>query len=220
MGKTFGCTLLLLIHISSAAGNSGVSLLDANGVVWLNGSEVPRCSAVFPGDVVQTPQGGMASIISVGSQVLILADSLAKVEASAFSLDHGSLSIATRTGTVAKVGDVKVVPPSDAWTVFQVRAYDGGVEVVAEKGNVNLTDAAGTTALSPGQRATRKASRKGKRGPTPAARGSVLDSTPVVITGGVAAAGMTTWVLSLGPNPVSPAQPNKSPKLLFALPKL
>jgi len=49
------CWMLLAIMPASLLGaNSGAAMLYAQGAAWLNGDSVPRTSAVFPGDLVQT----------------------------------------------------------------------------------------------------------------------------------------------------------------------
>jgi len=59
---------------------------------------VPRTSAVFPGDLVQTRSDSVASINASGSNVVVLADSLVKFEGPAVALEHGSLKVATSKG--------------------------------------------------------------------------------------------------------------------------
>ena len=66
--------------VSLWAADSGAAMLYAKGATWINGAAVPRTSAIFPGDLVQTRTDSAASINASGSNVVVLADSLVKFE--------------------------------------------------------------------------------------------------------------------------------------------
>ena len=55
-------TLISAVPVSLWAADSGAAMLYAKGTTWINGSSVPKTSAVFPGDLVQTQSGSAASI--------------------------------------------------------------------------------------------------------------------------------------------------------------
>ena len=76
-------TMISVVPVSLWAADSGAAMLYAKGSTWINGSEVPHTSAVFPGDLVQTRSDSAASINASGSNVVVLADSLVKFEGSA-----------------------------------------------------------------------------------------------------------------------------------------
>ena len=69
-----------------------------NGAAWLNGSEVPKSAAVFSGDMLQTRPDSTASIQSIGSNVMVSADSLVKFEGLAVELEHGAVRVTTSGG--------------------------------------------------------------------------------------------------------------------------
>ena len=138
-------------------------MLYAKGTAWINGSAVPRTSAVFPGDLVQTQSDSIASINAAGSSVVVLADSLVKFDGSAVALEHGSLSVATSKGLSTHSGDITVVPASNGWTEFEVKQVsEGTVQIVARKGDVNVSDGSSTSTLSQGQQTTVESSGKEK----------------------------------------------------------
>src|SRR5713226_8324831 len=89
----FCWTMIAIFPASLMAADSAGAMLYAKGTAWLNGSTVPRSSAVFPGDLIQTKANSVANINAVGSNVLIVADSLVKFEGTAFSVEHGSVSV-------------------------------------------------------------------------------------------------------------------------------
>ena len=115
---------------------------------------------------------------------------------------------------VTHAGDVTVTPASKGWTEFEVKqGSDGTVQVVAQKGDVTVSDGSNTSTVPQGQQTTvdsqenKKKKRRKVGGAVPAAGGSVLDS-PIVIYGGAAAVGgLVTWVLLQGSSPVSATQP-------------
>jgi len=207
--------LIVLVPASMWATDQGPAMLYAKGAAWINGSAVPRTSAVFPGDMVQTRSDSMANINASGSNVVVLADSLVKFDGSAVSLEHGGMTVATANGMSARSGEVTVVPASTGWTEFEIKqGTDGTVQVVAQKGDVNVSDGAGTSTVPQGHQAMvddSQAKRKKKRrkggGAIPAGDSGVLDSPIVTYAGAGVVGGLLTWVLLQDGNPVSAVRP-------------
>ena len=175
----------------------------------------PGTSAVFPGDLVQTRSDSVASINASGSNVVVLADSLVKFEGPAVALEHGTLRVATSRGLSTHTGDVTVTPASNGWTEFEVKQLsDDAVQIVAQKGDVTVSDGSTTSTLSQGQQTTvdnsaekKKKKRRKGGGAVPASGGAVLDSPAVIYGGAAAVGGLLTWVLLQDGNPVSQAKP-------------
>src|SRR5437870_7612950 len=90
--KLLSLMMIAVLPGALLAADSAGAMLYAKGTAWLNGSTVPRSSAVFPGDLIQTKANSVANINAAGSNVLIVADSLVKFEGTAFSVEHGSRS--------------------------------------------------------------------------------------------------------------------------------
>src|SRR5713101_5963952 len=208
------CWMMMVVFPASLMGaDSVVAMLYAKGTAWLNGSTVPRSSAVFPGDLVQTKRDSVANINAPGSSVMILSDSLVKFEENAVSIEHGSVTVATSKGMSTRAGDVTVAPASSAWTEFEVTDVNGRVQIVARKGDVSDSDGSQTSTLPQGEQTTRdesQGSSKKKRracGAAPAAAGGVLDSPYAIGIGAAAVGGLVTWVLVQGDEPASPAKP-------------
>ncbi len=208
-------TMVALVPASVWAADSSPAMLYAKGTAWINGSTVPRTSAVFPGDLVQTRSDSMASINASGSSVVVLADSLVKFEGPTVGLEHGGLTVATSKGLSTHAGEIEVVPVSNGWTQFAVkRVSDDTVEVVAQKGDVKVSDGSTTSTLAQGQQMTvdnavekKKKKRRKGGGAIPASGGAVLDSPYVIYGGAAAAGGLLTWVLLQGDTPVSSVAP-------------
>jgi hypothetical protein len=208
-------TMIAVVPASLLAADSAPAMLYARGAAWINGGAVPRTSAVFPGDLVQTRSDSVASINASGSNVVVLADSLVKFEGPAVALEHGSLRVATSKGLSTHTGDLTVTPAANGWTEFEVKQVgDDTVQIMAQKGDVTVSDGSSSSTLSQGQQTTvgnsmekKKKKRRKGGGAVPASGGAVLDS-PVVIYGGAAAVGgLLTWVLLEDSNPVSQVAP-------------
>jgi len=216
--KMASCVLLLVLPVSTFAADSGAAMLYTDGAAWLNGGRVPRSSAIFSGDLVQTRAGSVANINAPGSAILVLSDSLVEFEGTSLKVEHGGVSVSTSKGVATTAGEVKIAPASSAWTEFNVTDVDGTVRIAARKGDLSISDGNGTTTLEQGQETTRdetsgqssdkKKDKKHGTGAAPGAVGGVLDSPLAIGIGAAAVAGVTTWVLIKNNSPVSPSSPN------------
>jgi hypothetical protein len=192
-------------------------MLYADGAAWVNGSHVPKSSAIFAGDLVQTRSDSAANIHAPGSSITVLGDSLVQFEGTSLKVEHGGVSVSTSKSIGATAGDVKVSPVSDAWTEFNITDTDGTVRIAARKGDLTITDDSGTVTLAQGQETTRdeqsdqsdkkKKDKKRAAGAAPAAGGGVLNSPVAIGVGLAAVGGVTAWVLLRNDSPVSPAVP-------------
>lgn len=211
------CVLLLIVPASLFGADTGAAMLYADGAAWLNGSHVPKSSAIFAGDLVQTRADSAANIHAPGSSITVLGDSLVQFEGSSLKVEHGGVSVSTSKGIAATAGDVRVAPASNAWTEFNVTDTDGTVRIAARKGDLTITDDNGTVTLAQGQETTRdeqadqskdkKKDKKRAAGAAPAAGGGVLNSNIAIGVGLAAVGGVTAWVLLRSDNPVSPSTP-------------
>jgi hypothetical protein len=217
--RMVSCVLLLIVPASLFAADSGAAMLYADGAAWLNGSHVPKSSAIFAGDLVQTRSDSAANIHAPGSSITVLGDSLVQFEGASLKVEHGGISVSTSKSVAATAGDVRVTPASNAWTEFNVTDVDGTVRIAARKGDLTVTDDNGTVTLAQGQETTRdeqsdqsdskdkKNNKKRAEGAAPAAGGGVLNSNIAIGVGAAAIGGVTTWVLLRSDNPVSPSHP-------------
>ena len=183
------------------SGNS--AMVYAHGTTLLNGSSIPRSSALFPGDRVQTDADSVANINATGSMILIQNNSLVQYEGNAVKLERGGVTVSTSKLLATHVGDVTVTPAASEWTEFEVRDENGKVRIMARKGGVTVSDDAGTATLAESQETTRdeqsvekRKKKKQARGETaPAATGGVLNSPVAIGIGTGAIVGVAAWVL-------------------------
>ncbi len=182
------------------ATDSGAAMLyGRGGAVWLNGIPLPRSSAVFPGDLIQTQAESLATLDAFGSGVIVFPDSQIKFGGNTVSLEHGGINVGTSRRMVALAGEVTVTPVSNAWTDFEVVDESGSVQVAATKGEVNVNCGKGSATLSEGEQATRDDSgnchkkRKGGAPPMPG-NGSIV-TNPYFLAGSVIGGGVIVCLL-------------------------
>ncbi len=217
--KLVSCVLLFLFPSSLLAADSNAAMLYINGPAWVNGAHVPRTSsAIFSGDLLQTPADSVANINEAGSTITVLSESLVKFEGSSVKIEHGGVTVSTSKEMATTAGDWKVTPASSAWTEFKVSDVDGTVKIIATKGNLLISDGQQTTTLEQGQQTTRdevsdndqngkKKKKDREAGAAPAAGGGILNSPIAMGIGVGAVAAVTTWVLIKNDNPASPSHP-------------
>ncbi len=215
--KILSCLMLVIFSGALFAADQPAAMLYSHGTALLNGNSVPRSSAIFSGDLVETNKDSVANINATGSTILVLNESLVQYEGSAVKLEHGGVTISTSKSLATRAEDVTVSPAASVWTEFEVRDVDGRVKIVARKGDLTISDDSGTTAtLAQGQETTREESEsqkdKKKRrrevpgAAAPAASGGILDSPVAIGIGTGAIVGVTAWVLIRGDDPASPAK--------------
>ena len=158
--KSLCWMMIFLFPCSLLAADAGAAMLSAKGEAWVNGSAVPRSSAIFPGDLVQTKPDSIVHINAAGSNLMILPESMVKFEGNAISLEHGTVTVATSKGMATHVGAVTVSPASTNWTEFEVTDVNGTVQIMARKGDVNVNDGYNNTTLAQGQQTTRDESQE------------------------------------------------------------
>jgi hypothetical protein len=204
------CWMLIAVTPASlvaADADSGAAMLygRGKGTVWLNGKPLPRSSAVFPGDLIQTQPESLATLDASGSGVIVLPDSVVKFEANAVSLEHGGVSVATSKGMVALAREITITPASNTWTEFEVADANGTVQVVASKGEVNVNCGKGTATLSEGEQATRDESgnckKRRKGGPPLPGHGGILTDPYVVAGTVITGAGIVCLLLCTSSKP-------------------
>jgi hypothetical protein len=184
---------------ADADANAAMLYERGNGGVWLNGRPLPRSSAVFPGDLIQTQAASLATLDASGSGIIVLQNSLVKFEGNAVSLQHGGVSVGTSRSMVAVAGDITVTPASNLWTEFEVVDASDSVQVVATKGDVKVNCGKGSTMLSAGDQATPddsgncKKKRKGGAVPIPGHGGILTD--PYVLAGAAVGGGLIICLL-------------------------
>lgn len=218
--KITSWAMLMIFPSALFAGETtpAAAMLYSHGDATLNGSNIPRSSALFSGDLIQTRADSVANIDATGSTVLILNESLVEYAGNSVKLQHGGVRVSTTKLMATRVGGVTVSPAAGAWTEFEVKDVDGTVHIAARKGDLTITDGKGVaTTLAQGQETTRddtqaqtedRKKKKRAAGDTiPGAEAGVLNSPVAIGIGAGVILGGTIWVLLQSDNPASPAKP-------------
>ena len=140
--KILSCAMVVIVPAALFAADSGLAMVYSNGNTWLNGSSLPKSSAIFSGDLVQTTAGSVAKINASGSSLIVLSDSLVQFEGNAVKLEHGGVAVSTSKAMATRAGDVTVTPTASVWTQFDVTDVDGKVRIAARKGDLTVDDGA------------------------------------------------------------------------------
>src|SRR4029077_7854030 len=179
--KILSCLMIIIFPAAMFAADQASAMLYSHGTALLNGTNVPRSSAIFSGDLVQTNKDSVANINATGSSVLVLNDSLIQYEGNSVSLEHGGVTISTSKSLATRVGGVTVSPASSVWTEFEVRDVDGTIRIAARKGDLTLSDDKGSTTLAQGQETTREESPRDSSRNERGGAGSGADASGAVV---------------------------------------
>src|SRR6266851_3539088 len=150
------CYMLVFVLPPALLGADSGAMVYVSGSTSVNGTAVARSSVVFPGDVVQTRSSSQANISAAGASVTIFEDSSVRFETNGVSIEDGSVVVGTKKQDMTtSAGIITVTPASSAWTEFEMSHRNGAVQIIARKGDVNISGAKGTMTLLQGQSATR-----------------------------------------------------------------
>jgi hypothetical protein len=134
--------LVLILPGSLQAIDSKSAILHAQRGVWVNGSEVPDSTAVFPGDLLETKPGSVANLNADGSSIVIQPESVIRFNGDSLTLEHGSVLTVTSNSFSVYVDCLKVVPVANVWTQYEVAHLNGNAHVDAHKNDVNIEQGA------------------------------------------------------------------------------
>jgi hypothetical protein len=203
--------VVALPAVAADTDTTPTAMANIYGTVWINGSVAPSHSPLFPGDQLQTGESSSVRISSSGSSLTVQPDSAAQFESGALVVETGTASIGTAVRMSARAGGIQVVPVSSAWTAYQLTNTNGSVEIVALKGDLQLTDGQQTDTLNEGQQATEdSASPTTVQKPHRPTHGKFIKKKYVIyaaIAGGTAAAIWAIVDATSGSPPASPTTP-------------
>ena len=202
------CLLLVMPGVLSAQNTAAAVIFPAS-----TAAPARRLSSAFmTGDVLQTRENGAANINAAGSSAVVDSNSIVRFQTDGFSLDRGSISVATGKGMSVYARDFKIAPASGEWTQFYVTRSSGTIGIIARKNSITVSCGANTATVKEGQQISREDApscglvTKGSGAPA-AVKGPILTSDRAA-WGALAAGGiLTTWSLSHSDDPVSPKDP-------------
>ena len=210
--KIAACLLLLMPAVLSAQ-NTAATVIFPAGTVYLNGAQLSNSSAFMTGDVLQTRDNGAANLNVAGSSAVVDSNSIVRFQADGFSLDRGSISVATGKGLSVYARDFKITPVSGEWTQFYITRSSGSIGIIARKASITVTCGSNTSTVKEGQQISREDAAscglitKGSGAPA-AVKGPIITSDRVGLGALVVGGGLTLWVLAgHDDDPVSPTKP-------------
>jgi hypothetical protein len=202
------------------------AMLHSNGGVLVNKNPAQPSNALFPDDLIETPQGAVARIESSGSTADVNPETVVQFESDELVLEHGSVSVNTSRLLRVRVGCVTVTPVNADWTHYDVTDLDGKITVSALKNDVYLearssSPQKASQKAAPPARSDRTIVREGeqksreekcgaaevKESGRYAGRGAIMNSPYVQWPAGGVIVGVTCWALCNSDNPVSPSAP-------------
>ena len=219
------CWILVVLIPAWVPAEDARAMLESKGVVLVNGNQtVGLPSVIFSGALIETKDASGASISAPGTSVIVLPGSLVEFQGQIFSLEHGSVSVATSNGTGVRVHCITIVPASTAWTQFEVMDVNGSIKVAARKNDVRLETLASKTPkgvstsqggnLREGEETTRYESdgcettkTKKETGAVPSATGGILSSEYAKWIAIATIGGTGLFVAVRHDDPVSPFRP-------------
>ena len=219
--RTCWCWIMIaMFPLSAIAFDGPTAMLYTHGTAWINGKQVPRTSAVFSGDVVQTQTESPASINALGSNVEIAPESLIKFEGNAICVEHGQVNVVTSRQMLAYAGGLTISPFSSDSTQYEVMDVDGSVHIAARKGDVKVSGGSKTITVAEGQQTAQDESREKNRcggkgagalpqggGAVPPGVGGIMSSQAAIWTATGVVGGVMIWVFTRPDDPISPYKP-------------
>ncbi len=216
-------SMAVILPVSLAADETAAAILRSSGSgVLVNRNPAPTSIALFPDDLIETPQNDVARIELSGSTADINTDTMVQFEGDELVLDHGSLSVSTTRGLRVRVGCLTVTPVNlSQWTQYNVSDVDGKVTVNAAKSDVYIDSRAkkAQEAKNPSGstrdivRESEQKSREEKcgaayvRGDNVAGLGAVMNSMWAKIVAGGAVGAVVCLGLCRDDDPASPSKP-------------
>ncbi len=148
--KWLSCLMVLVVPAALMMAETNAAMLYVRGNAMLNGSNVPRSSAIFAGDKIQTSSTSSVTLASDGTTVLVPANSSVVFQGDAIEVGSGSAVVTTSKGWKTHV-DRYTVSPKDASAKYEVTDVNGKIFVASHQGYVTIADASTTKVLGPGK---------------------------------------------------------------------
>lgn len=218
--------LPMMVMVPVSLLGQDTAMLHSTGGVMVNKNQAPTSNALFPDDLIETPQGAVGRIEAPGSTADITANTMVQFEGDELVLDHGGLSVNTSRLLRVRVGCVTVTPVNADWTHYDVIDLDGKITVSAQKNDVYIdarSSKPGKTVERDGQPAhseraivhegEQKSREEKCGGPAvkepemPPGVGPIMNSPYAKLLGIVGIAVLTCYALCHSDDPLSPAVP-------------
>lgn len=150
-GKLWALVMAFAVPISLMSAETSGAVIYATNTARLNGTQVTKTAAIFPGDKLVVPDNSSVTISLKGTSILVPKNSNVSFAENAVELGaQTAVAVNTTSGMAAEIQDVKISPANDGTAEYQVARYNGQVFVSAKEGTVLLASAAGTREIPAG----------------------------------------------------------------------
>lgn len=154
LGKILACVLAVMLPAAVMSAETHAAMLYAAGSVTLNGVGSERSSAIFAGESIQTPAGGLVTLTAEGSTVLVGPSSTLVYQGTAVELGSGSAMITTDRAMRTQVQRLMIAPAAPGRSSYRVTRGDGKLMVAALHGPVKISDGSNDSLVTEGDTTT------------------------------------------------------------------
>ena len=151
--KGLSLCLVFVLPASVMFAETHAAMVFATGIASLNGAALPRSTAVFAGDVLETSKNSIVVINANGSTVQIGATSKVQFQGDAIDLSSGATQVNTYTGMKVQA-DTLLVQPANHVAKYQVSRHEGKVTVAALNGSLSVLNGKTSDVLTMGETRT------------------------------------------------------------------
>jgi hypothetical protein len=130
---------MLCLPALAFGGSRDTAVLRSSGAVAVNGSVAPTTTALFNGDKVQTAAGGVVTISSPGSTVLIPSNSQMVFNGGVLDLTAGTASISTTKDMAAQMDKYLIAPATSGTAKFEIKKTGSSVLIHASSGVLTVS---------------------------------------------------------------------------------
>lgn len=153
-GKILAFIFAIMLPAATLSAETHAAMLYAAGTVTLNGVGAERSSAIFVGDSIQTPPGGLVTLTAEGSTVLMGPSSTLVYQGSAVDLGSGSAMITTDRAMRTRIQRLMIAPAAPGRSSYRVTRGDGKLMIAALHGPVKISDGSNDSLVAEGDTTT------------------------------------------------------------------
>jgi len=151
LNRVFACLLCIVVPSAGMSAEANAAILYAGSGTTLNGTNVVRGSAIFPGDKIQVPVNSGATINTKGSIVTVAPGSSLTFQGDTVALDVTSaVSVSTTSGLQVRTARL-VLGAQGKTGKFTVARFTGNVVVEAKEGPVLVSDGQQASTVAEGK---------------------------------------------------------------------
>jgi len=186
--KLVALALVFVFPAAMFAADTGAMLVPS-GKVSVNGAAVPRSTAAFPGDRIETAANSGVTLTLAGSSVQLAPQSSAVFQPAAIELGPGAATVATTSGMKGQVLNLKLAPTS-ASAKYRFGLRGNKVIIAVLEGSLKINDGKQDMLLAGGKAISIPVDAADPQATPPVKAGNAGLSNAAAIGIGIAVAGL------------------------------